>query len=74
MSKQRLLTIRNELGEEDDEKRCDQVVDSLHVAAGRSSNRPNIQDPFEDLLDQLLLKERYQRTHPRNVNVNLEND
>lgn len=33
----------------DDEERRDQVVDALHVAAGRVADGPNKQDPLKNL-------------------------
>jgi len=33
----------------DDEERRDQVVDALHVAAGRVADGPDEKDPLEDL-------------------------
>lgn len=44
---EKLLT--DVLEDVDDEKRCDQVVDALHVATGRVANGPDEQDPLENL-------------------------
>lgn len=44
---EKLLT--DVLKDVDDEKRCDQVVDALHVATGRVANGPDEQDPLENL-------------------------
>ena len=35
----------------DDEERRDEVVDALHVAAGRVADRPDEQDTLKDLTD-----------------------
>lgn len=43
------MSLTNILGEEDDKERSDQVVDSLHIAAGWVSNGPDEQDSFKDL-------------------------
>lgn len=44
---EKLLT--DVLEDVDDKKRCDQVVDALHVAAGRVANGPDEQDPLKNL-------------------------
>lgn len=43
------ILLTDVLEDVDDEERRDQVVDALHVAAGRVADGPNKQDPFKYL-------------------------
>ena len=63
--------LTNVVAEKDHKEGGDQVVDALHIAAGRSPDGPNVQDPFKAVLTQFLLKERYTGVHTRDVNVDL---
>ena len=63
--------LTNVIAEKDHKEGCDQVVDALHVAAGRSPDGPNVQDPFKTVLTQFLLEEGHTGVHARNVNVDL---
>jgi len=43
------MSLTNILREEHNKERSDQVIDSLHIAAGWVSNGPDKQDSFKDL-------------------------
>lgn len=45
----REMPLTNVLEDVDDEKRRDQVVDALHVAAGRVADGPDEKDPLKNL-------------------------
>ena len=45
-----VLPVLAVLLQEDEEEGRDEVVDALHVARGRVADRPDVQDPLEDLL------------------------
>ena len=65
------LSLTDVVGEKDDKERRDEVVDSLDVAAGGVTHRPDEQYPLETLLDDLLLEEGDVRIHTGNINGNL---
>ncbi len=46
------LTFADELGQEDDEEGCDEIVDALDVAGRRVADRPDVQDALEHLQQQ----------------------
>ena len=66
------LTVVDELGEENNEERRDQIIDALNVAAGWMADSPDEEDSFEGFLHDGLLKYRQQRIHAWNVLLNLK--
>ena len=65
------LSLTDVVGEKDDKERRDEVIDSLDVAAGGVTHRPDEQYPLETLLHDLLLEEGDVRIHARNIDGDL---
>lgn len=65
------LTFGYDFMQEDYEKRRDKVVDALDIARRWVSDGPDVQNTFEHLLYDGLLKQRHQWRHSRYVYVNL---
>ena len=65
------LSLTDVVGEKDDKERRDEVIDSLDVAAGGVTHRPDEQYPLETLLHDLLLEERDVRIHTGNIDGDL---
>ena len=59
------------VGEKDDKERSDEVIDSLDVAAGGVTHRPDEQYPLETLLHDLLLEEGDVGIHTGNIDGDL---
>ena len=53
-----LLSLGAVLFQEDEEERRDEIVDALNVARRRMADRPNVQDPLEDLLHIRQIRQR----------------
>jgi len=56
-----------DLGEKDGEEGREQIIDSLHIAAGGVPHGPHVQHPLENVLHRLVLEDRHERVHARQV-------
>ena len=65
------VLLTNVIAEEDNKEGGHQIIDALHVAAGRSSDGPDVKDPLKSILAQFLLEEGHTGVHAGDINVDL---